>query len=80
MKTYYAIVSMQGRRLGACVSAENVPGAFKMAAARYKRRYPRLHVETIAVQEMADDYLDESRRALGDPGIESSAERGAREP
>jgi hypothetical protein len=42
VKTYYAIVNVEGRRLGAYVSAENVAGAFKTA---------------IAVQEMADEYL-----------------------
>jgi hypothetical protein len=53
MKTYYAIVNVKDRRLGTYVSAENVAAAFKTATARYKTRHPRLHVETIAVQEMA---------------------------
>jgi hypothetical protein len=58
MKTYYAIVNVGHRRLGTFVPAENVAAAFKRATARYKTRYPRLHVETIAVQEMADEYAD----------------------
>jgi hypothetical protein len=58
---------MQERRLGTYVSAENVPGAFKTAADRYKARYPRLHVETIAVQEMADDYVTGIWRAPAGP-------------
>jgi acyl-CoA synthetase (NDP forming) len=57
VKTYYAIVNVEGRRLGAYVSAENVAGAFKTATERYKMRRPRLRVETIAVQEMAAEYL-----------------------
>jgi len=40
----------------------NVAAAFVTAAAKYKRRHPLLHVETIAVQEMAGDYMD---RRLG---------------
>ena len=56
MKTYYAIVNMQDRRLGTYVSAENIAGAFETARARYKMRHPRLQVQTIAVQEMAAEY------------------------
>jgi len=44
--------------LGTCVPAENIPAAFNAATARYKMRHPRLHVESIAVQEMSDDYAD----------------------
>ena len=75
MKTYYAIVSMQNQRLGVYVSAENVPGAFATAAAKYKRRHPRRHVETIAVQEMADDYLTGSWRAPAGSKGQSSIDR-----
>jgi hypothetical protein len=58
MKTYYAIVNVENRRLGTYVPAANVAAAFVTAAAKYKRRHPLLHVETIAVQEMAGDYFD----------------------
>ena len=57
MKTYYAIVNVENRRLGTYVPAANVAAAFVAAAAKYKRRHPLVHVETIAVQEMAGDYL-----------------------
>jgi len=57
VKTYYALVNIEDRRLGAYVSAENIADAFKTATDRYKARHPRLRVETIAVQEMADEYL-----------------------
>jgi len=62
MKTYYAIVNVADRRLGTYVPAVNVAAAFVTAAAKYKRRNPLLYVETIAVQEMAGDYVD---RRLG---------------
>jgi hypothetical protein len=62
MKTYYAIVNVEDRRLGTYVPAVNVAAAFVTAAAKYKRRHPLLYVETIAVQEMAGDYLE---RRLG---------------
>ena len=62
MKTYYAIVNVEDKRLGTYVPAANVAAAFVTAAAKYKRRYPLRHVETIAVQEMAGDYVD---RRLG---------------
>ena len=52
-KTYYAIVEVEGRRLGTYVQAETVAAGFETATHRYKKRYPLLHVETIAVQEMA---------------------------
>jgi hypothetical protein len=55
MKTYYAIVNVEDRRLGIYVPAENVAAAFETATARYKTRHPRLHVETIAVQEIAEE-------------------------
>jgi hypothetical protein len=58
MKTYYAIVNVENRRLGTYVPAVNVAAAFVTAAAKYKRRHPLVHVETIAVQEMAGDYVD----------------------
>ena len=63
MKTYYAIVNVENRRLGTYVSAENVAAAFVTAAAKYKCRHPHHYVETIGVQEMAGDYVDlRSRR------------------
>ena len=58
MKTYYAIVNVENRRLGTYVPAANIAAAFVTAASKYKRRHPLLHVETIAVQEMAGDYFD----------------------
>jgi hypothetical protein len=54
MKTYYAIVNVATRRLGTNVVAEDVAAAFRTAAAKFKRRNPRLEVVTIAVQEMAN--------------------------
>jgi hypothetical protein len=54
MKTYYAIVNVAAKRLGTYVVAEDVAAAFRTAAAKFKRRNPRLEVFTIAVQEMAD--------------------------
>jgi hypothetical protein len=36
MKTYYAIVTVEGTHLGTCVPAENIPAAFNAATARYK--------------------------------------------
>jgi hypothetical protein len=56
MKTFYAIVNVQGRQLGTYVPAEEIAGAFETARARYKMRHPRLQVQTIAVQEMAAEY------------------------
>jgi hypothetical protein len=56
MKTYYAIVNVENRRLGTYVPAVDVAAAFVTAATKYKRRHPFVHVETIAVQEMAGDY------------------------
>jgi hypothetical protein len=58
MKTYYAIVCVADRRLGTYVPAVDVAAAFTTASAKFKRRHPLLHVETIAVQEMAGDYAD----------------------
>ena len=49
MKTYYAIVNVEDRRLGTYVLAENVAAAFQTAAIWYKTRHPGLHVETVAV-------------------------------
>jgi hypothetical protein len=77
MKTYYAVVSMQNQHLGVYVSAENVPGAFAMAADKYKRRHPRRYVETIAVQEMADDYVTDGWRAPAGFTGQSSIDRTA---
>jgi hypothetical protein len=65
VKTYYAIVNIEERRLGTYVSAEDLAGAFKTAAARYKTRHPRLRVETIAAQEMADEYLNDDWQTPG---------------
>jgi hypothetical protein len=53
MKTYYAIVDVEDRRLGTYVTAENVAAAFETATARYQTRRSWIHVETIAVQEIA---------------------------
>ena len=39
MKTYYAIVNVEDRRLGTYVPAVNVAAAFVTAAAKYKRRH-----------------------------------------
>ena len=66
MKTYYAIVNVEGRRLGTYMPAENVAAAFETATARYKTRHPRLHVETIAVQEIAEEQVDPARVSLLD--------------
>jgi hypothetical protein len=57
MKTYYAIVNVENRRLGTYVPAVDVAAAFVTAAAKYKRRHPLVHVETIAVQEMAGHHV-----------------------
>jgi hypothetical protein len=65
MKTYYAIVNLADRLLGAYVSAEDLASAFKAATHKYKTRHPRLHVETIAVQEMVDEYVTGIWRAPG---------------
>ena len=59
MRTYYAVVNVENRRLGTYVSAENIAAAFAAATIKYKKRYPRFYVETIAVQEMADKHADE---------------------
>ena len=56
MRKYYALVNVEGKQLGTQVSAENVAAAFEAATFKYKMRYPRLHVETIAVQEIADEH------------------------
>jgi hypothetical protein len=58
MKTYYVLVDVEDTRLGAYVSAENIAAAFDTAAAKYKMRHPRLHVEAIAAQEIADGSVD----------------------
>lgn len=58
MKIYYAIVTVEDRQLGTCIPADNIPAAFNAATARYKMRHPLLHVETTAVEEMADAYVD----------------------
>jgi len=55
MKTYYAIVNVEDRQFGTYVPAENVAAAFETATARCKTRHPRLQVETIAVQEIAEE-------------------------
>jgi hypothetical protein len=65
MKTYYAIVNVEDGRLGTYVPAEDVAGAFETARARYEMRHPRLHVETIAVQEMAAEYDARLAELLG---------------
>lgn len=60
MRTYYAVVNVEAKRLGTHVSAENIAAAFEAARFKYKTRYPRCYVETIAIQEMADE------QAVGD--------------
>jgi hypothetical protein len=55
MKTYYAIVNVEDRRFRMYVLAANVAAAFGTATARDKTRHPRLHAETIAVQEIAEE-------------------------
>ena len=50
-KTYYAIVEVEGRRLGTYVQAKTVAAVFEAAMYRYKKRYPLLHAEPIAVRE-----------------------------
>ena len=69
MKTYYAIVNVEDRQFGTYVPAENVAAAFETAAARYKTRHPRLQVETIAVQEIAEEYVDPARVSIIDAAI-----------
>jgi hypothetical protein len=64
VKTYYAIVNMEVSWLVVYVTAENISGAFKTATDRYKARHPRRRVETIAVQEMADEYFNGTWRTL----------------
>jgi hypothetical protein len=56
MRKYYAIVNVEQRQLGTLVSAENVAAAFEAATFKYRTRYPRLHVETIAVQEIVEEH------------------------
>ena len=56
MRKYYALVNVEHRQLGTNVSAENVAAAFEAATFKCKTWYPRLHVETIAVQEIADEH------------------------
>ena len=58
MRNYYAVVNVEERQLGTYVSAENVAAAFEAATFKYHARHPRLHVETIAVQEIAEEYAD----------------------
>lgn len=67
MKTYYVIVDVEDRRLGVHVSAENIAAAFDTATAKYKMRHPRLHIEAIAAQEMADGTLDPAFVLLREP-------------
>ena len=69
MKTYYTIVYVEDRRFGTYVHAENVAAAFETATARYKTRHPRLHVETIAVQKIAEEHMDPARVSLLDESI-----------
>jgi hypothetical protein len=68
MKTYYAIVNIENSVLGMCVPAENAAVAFETVTARYRTRHPRLHVEIIAVQEIAELVLRYSSVASC-PGI-----------
>jgi hypothetical protein len=55
MRNYYAVVNVEDRRLATQVSAENVADAFEAATFECEARYPRLDVETIAVQEIVDE-------------------------
>jgi hypothetical protein len=64
VRTYYAVVNVEDRRLGTHVSAENIAAAFEAARFKYKTRYPRCYVETIAVQEMADEQADRGVSSL----------------
>jgi hypothetical protein len=56
MRKYYALVNVEHRQLGTHVSAENVAAAFEAATFKCRKQYPRLHVETIAVQEIVDEH------------------------
>ena len=56
MRNYYAVVNVEDRRLATQVSAENVAEAFEAATFECEARYPRLDVETIAVQEIVDEH------------------------
>jgi hypothetical protein len=67
MKTYYVIVDVEDTRLGAYVSAENIAAAFDTATAKYKMRHPRLHVEAMAAQEVADGSVDPAFVLLREP-------------
>ena len=64
MRTYYAVVNVEAKRLGTHVSAENIAAAFEAARFKYKTRYPRCYVETIAVQEMAEEQADGDTSSL----------------
>ncbi len=68
MRNYYAVVNVEERRLGTYVSAENVAAAFETATFKYQARHPRSQVETIAVQEMANEYADRDRRNIKSEG------------
>ena len=63
MRKYYALVNVENRQLGTHVSAENVAAAFEAATWKCKTQYPRLHVEAIAVQEIADEHASEVCRS-----------------
>jgi hypothetical protein len=68
MRNYYAVVNVEGRRLGTYVSAENVVAAFETATFKYQAWHPRSQVETIAVQEMANECADRDRRNIKSEG------------
>ena len=65
MRNYYAVVNVEDRRLATQVSAENVAEAFEAATFECEARYPRLDVETIAVQEIFDEHL--GRKVIRNP-------------
>jgi hypothetical protein len=65
MRNYYAVVNVEDRRLATQVSAENVADAFEAATFECEARYPRLDVETIAVQEIVDEH--QGREVIRNP-------------
>ena len=68
MRNYYALVNVDAKRLGTYVSAENVPAAFEAATFKCQARHPRLHVETMAVQEIAAEYAAPDKSASTSTG------------
>jgi hypothetical protein len=56
MRKYYALVNVEHSQLETQVSAENAAAPFEAATWKCRTRYLRLHVETIAVQEIVDEH------------------------